>query len=114
MKLLVEMLHREVAVALPVKLPHPRELAGRRTPRRNFADPAIACVSAVDRAAVSAGSRSASQSALGRDRFGGIARMTFQMNVTSLPHAKLMKAIEAIGTRIAPVVRQEAQGVTRG
>ena len=48
------------------------------------------------------------------EALGGIARMTFQMNVTSLPHAKLMKAIETIGTRIAPLVRQEAQAATRG
>ena len=37
---------------------------------------------------------------------GGISRITFQMNAASLPHAKLMKAIEAIGTRVAPAVRQ--------
>jgi hypothetical protein len=28
------------------------------------------------------------------------------MNAVSLPHAKLMKAIEAIGTRAAPALRQ--------
>jgi hypothetical protein len=28
------------------------------------------------------------------------------MNAASLPHAKLMQAIEAIGTRIAPAVRE--------
>jgi hypothetical protein len=27
------------------------------------------------------------------------------MNAASLPHAKLMKAIEALGTRVAPLVR---------
>jgi probable LLM family oxidoreductase len=36
---------------------------------------------------------------------GGIARLSFQMNAASLPHAKLMQAIEAIGTRVAPHVR---------
>jgi probable LLM family oxidoreductase len=36
---------------------------------------------------------------------GGISRITFQMNAASLPHAKLMTAIEALGTRVAPVVR---------
>ena len=40
-KLLVEMLRREVAVALPVKLVHPQKLALRRTPRRHFADPLV-------------------------------------------------------------------------
>jgi hypothetical protein len=28
------------------------------------------------------------------------------MNVASLPHAKLMRAIEAIGTRIVPALRE--------
>jgi hypothetical protein len=37
---------------------------------------------------------------------GGISRITFQMNAASLPHAKLMRGIEAIGTRVAPAVRQ--------
>ena len=37
---------------------------------------------------------------------GGISRLTFQMNAASLPHAKLMQAIEAIGTRVVPAVRE--------
>jgi probable LLM family oxidoreductase len=36
---------------------------------------------------------------------GGISRLSFQMNAASLPHAKLMQAIEALGTRVAPAVR---------
>lgn len=36
---------------------------------------------------------------------GGISRITFQMNAASLPHAKLMTAIEVLGTRVAPLVR---------
>jgi probable LLM family oxidoreductase len=39
------------------------------------------------------------------EALGGISRITFQMNAASLPHAKLMRAIEAIGTRVAPAVR---------
>lgn len=39
------------------------------------------------------------------DSLGGISRISFQMNAASLPHAKLMKAIEAIGTQVAPMVR---------
>jgi probable LLM family oxidoreductase len=39
------------------------------------------------------------------EALGGVSRISFQMNAASLPHAKLMKAIETIGTRIAPVVR---------
>ena len=39
------------------------------------------------------------------EALGGISRISFQMNAASLPHAKLMQAIEAIGTRVAPAVR---------
>ena len=42
------------------------------------------------------------------EALGGISRITFQMNASSLPHAKLMQAIETIGARVAPVVRKEA------
>jgi probable LLM family oxidoreductase len=38
---------------------------------------------------------------------GGIARITFQMNASSLPHAKLMRTIEMLGTRVAPALRTE-------
>jgi probable LLM family oxidoreductase len=41
------------------------------------------------------------------EALGGLARITFQMNASSLPHAKLMHAIELLGTRVAPVVRKE-------
>lgn len=37
---------------------------------------------------------------------GGISRITFMMNPASLPHAKLMRATELIGTRIAPALRE--------
>jgi probable LLM family oxidoreductase len=37
---------------------------------------------------------------------GGISRITFMMNPASLPHAKLMRAIELIGTRVAPALRK--------
>ncbi len=40
------------------------------------------------------------------EALGGISRVTFQMNASSLPHAKLMQAIEAIGTRVAPALRK--------
>jgi alkanesulfonate monooxygenase SsuD/methylene tetrahydromethanopterin reductase-like flavin-dependent oxidoreductase (luciferase family) len=39
------------------------------------------------------------------EALGGISRISFQMNAASLPHAKLMKAIETIGARIVPAVR---------
>ena len=38
---------------------------------------------------------------------GGISRITFQMGVSTLPHLKLMHAIELLGTRVAPIVRKE-------
>jgi alkanesulfonate monooxygenase SsuD/methylene tetrahydromethanopterin reductase-like flavin-dependent oxidoreductase (luciferase family) len=40
------------------------------------------------------------------ETLGGISRVTFQMNDSSLPHAKLMRAIEAIGTRVVPALRE--------
>jgi probable LLM family oxidoreductase len=40
------------------------------------------------------------------EALGGISRLTFQMNVASLPHAKLMRAIETIGTRVVPALRE--------
>jgi probable LLM family oxidoreductase len=40
------------------------------------------------------------------EALGGISRLSFQMNAASLPHAKLMQAIEAIGTRVAPALRK--------
>jgi len=39
------------------------------------------------------------------EALGGISRLTFQMNAASLPHAKLMRAIEAVGTRVAPALK---------
>jgi probable LLM family oxidoreductase len=39
------------------------------------------------------------------ESLGGISRLTFQMSVAALPHAKLMRAIELLGTRVAPLVR---------
>lgn len=41
------------------------------------------------------------------EALGGISRITFQMNAASLPHEKLMRAIEMIGTRVAPALREE-------
>ena len=41
---------------------------------------------------------------------GGISRITFQMNAASLSHVKLMRAIELLGTRVAPTLREELSG----
>lgn len=42
------------------------------------------------------------------EALGGISRMTFQMNAASLSHDKLMRAIELLGTRVAPAVREQS------
>jgi probable LLM family oxidoreductase len=38
------------------------------------------------------------------ETLGGIARVTFQMNAASLPQDKMLRAIETIGARVAPVL----------
>jgi probable LLM family oxidoreductase len=38
---------------------------------------------------------------------GGISRLTFQMGVSTLSHSKMLRAIEILGTRVAPFVRNE-------
>jgi probable LLM family oxidoreductase len=38
---------------------------------------------------------------------GGISRVTFQMNTASVPQAKIMRAIELLGKRVAPALRKE-------
>jgi hypothetical protein len=39
------------------------------------------------------------------EALGGISRLTFQMSVAALPHAKMLRAIELLGTEAAPMVR---------
>jgi probable LLM family oxidoreductase len=39
------------------------------------------------------------------ESLGGISRITFQMSVAALPHAKMLHAIELLGTDVAPMVR---------
>jgi probable LLM family oxidoreductase len=39
------------------------------------------------------------------EALGGISRLTFQMDLAALPHATLMRAIELLGTRVAPALR---------
>jgi alkanesulfonate monooxygenase SsuD/methylene tetrahydromethanopterin reductase-like flavin-dependent oxidoreductase (luciferase family) len=36
---------------------------------------------------------------------GGISRITFQMGVSTLPHQKMLRAIEILGTRVVPILR---------
>lgn len=40
------------------------------------------------------------------EALGGISRFTFQMDAASVPHEKLMKAIELIGTRLMPLINK--------
>jgi alkanesulfonate monooxygenase SsuD/methylene tetrahydromethanopterin reductase-like flavin-dependent oxidoreductase (luciferase family) len=40
------------------------------------------------------------------EALGGISRLTFQMSVAALPHAKMLRAIELLGTEVAPRVRK--------
>jgi len=44
------------------------------------------------------------------EALGGISRLTFQMGVSTLPHAKLTHAIEILGTQVAPLVSKELGG----
>jgi probable LLM family oxidoreductase len=43
---------------------------------------------------------------------GGLSRITFQMGVSALPHEKMLRSIELLGTRIAPILRRELTTVS--
>src|ERR1700732_3930326 len=43
---------------------------------------------------------------------GGLSRITFQMGVSTLPHEKMLRAIEILGSRVAPIVRKELTAVS--
>src|ERR1700720_2574763 len=43
---------------------------------------------------------------------GGLSRITFQMGVSALPHEKMLRSIELLGTRVAPIVRKELTAVS--
>jgi probable LLM family oxidoreductase len=38
---------------------------------------------------------------------GGLSRITFQMGVSALPHEKMLRSIELLGTGVAPIVRKQ-------
>jgi probable LLM family oxidoreductase len=40
------------------------------------------------------------------ETLGGVSRVSLQMNVASLPQAKMMRAIDAIGARVLPALHQ--------
>jgi len=41
------------------------------------------------------------------EALGGVSRITFQMGVSTLPHKKMLRSIEILGTRVAALVRRE-------
>jgi probable LLM family oxidoreductase len=45
------------------------------------------------------------------EALGGISRITFQMGVSTLPHQKMLRSIEILGARVAPIVRKELAAV---
>ena len=45
---------------------------------------------------------------------GGISRLNFQMTVAAISHSKMMRAIEILGTRVAPIVRKELSAAPVG
>ena len=42
------------------------------------------------------------------EALGGISRITFQMGVSTLPHQKMLRAIEILGTRVAPIIKKSS------
>ncbi len=40
------------------------------------------------------------------EALGGLARITFQMTNVALPHKKMLRSIELLGTKVAPMVRK--------
>jgi probable LLM family oxidoreductase len=41
------------------------------------------------------------------EALGGLARITFQMGVSALPHQKMLRSIELLGTRVVPIIKNE-------
>jgi probable LLM family oxidoreductase len=41
------------------------------------------------------------------DALGGISRLTLQLTIGTLPHVQVMRAIELLGSRVAPLVQQQ-------
>jgi len=51
------------------------------------------------------GPETVARKALALDQaFGGLARITFQMTIATMPQDKLLRAIELVGTEVAPLV----------
>src|SRR6202171_184287 len=41
------------------------------------------------------------------EALGGLTRITFQMGVSALPHQKMLRSIELLGTRVVPIIKKE-------
>ena len=41
------------------------------------------------------------------EALGGLSRITFQMGVSTLPHQKMLRAIEILGTRVVPILGKQ-------
>lgn len=48
------------------------------------------------------------------EALGGLSRFTIQLTSGTLPHRKVMHAIELLGTRVAPIVKKEIAAVPVG
>ena len=46
------------------------------------------------------------------EALGGLARITFQMGVSALPHQKMLRSIEFLGTRVVPIIKKEFAGAS--
>jgi alkanesulfonate monooxygenase SsuD/methylene tetrahydromethanopterin reductase-like flavin-dependent oxidoreductase (luciferase family) len=46
------------------------------------------------------------------EALGGIERLSFQMSIASLPHAKRVHAIELLGAKVAPAVRDHSRAIS--
>jgi len=45
------------------------------------------------------------------EALGGLTRITFQMGVSALPHQKMLRSIELLGTRVVPIIKKEFAAV---
>jgi hypothetical protein len=46
------------------------------------------------------------------EALGGIERLSFQMSIASLPHAKRVRAIKLLGEIVAPAVRDQSSVIS--
>src|ERR1700741_2396073 len=46
------------------------------------------------------------------EALGGIERLSFQMSIASLPHAKRMHAIQLLGAKVAPTVHNHSSAIS--